>query len=163
MKQIKKRVGSAYLVVLMVFLAVTLFSGLMISGLNQGVTRTHVHSLQMKAYYLNREVLEATVAVLRADGDQLLKSTNQQREDKITHHNEKTQKDIGESTVTIKREKHPYYKENKDWIVIHVTTKIADERVNQKKDGEPYTFTYEGTAMVLVDNPIIQLYNTPLK
>lgn len=164
MKRAKKRTGSAYLVVLMIFLSISLFSTLMISSVNHSIARSHAHSLQLKAYYLNQEAQEVAVAVLRKDEDKLLKELASksgaaaQRTDTMTHRNKKTNQEIGTSTITLKKEQAPYYGANEDWIVAEVTTVIPDERASKKGAN----FTFQAKVKLLAKNPIIQIYNTPV-
>lgn len=165
MKVFKKRQGSSYFLVILAFLVITLFSTLTISGLNNGITRTHAYALQMKAYYLNREMLEATVSALRANGNNLLKTTDTKGKvnPPITHINEETKEDIGETVVKIKKVTHKYYGKPKEWIEIQASTKIKDERADKQKKGEKYSFSFEGRALVLIENPVIQLYNVDVE
>ena len=57
--------------------------------------------------------------------------------------------------ITLTKEVHSYYGTDEDWVVARVETTIPDVRGD--RIGEP--FTYTGSVMILLSNPIVQLYN----
>ena len=154
MKPFKKKKGSAQFLVIGALIIISVFTAYIVRVLQTDIYQMHAYKLQMKAYYLADEAASATVSALLADDDaSLLKTGAFPMEDTITHR--VSGEEVGVSRITVRKETHPYYEENKDWIVIDVVTTIPDERAERK--GEP--FTYSSLSMVLVDNPLVQLYN----
>ena len=154
MKRLRKRRGSAYLTVVLVFIAVSLFTTLMVTTLNRSVFQMHSYALMMKARYLNYEAQEAAVAALLSGSSELLYSISETpRSDTLTHVSGSDY--LGESTITLKKGEYPYYDATAWWVVAYVETAIPDPRADRL--GEDYT--YSGTVMVLLDNPIVQIYN----
>lgn len=158
MKKHYKRNGSSYLMIILVFVFVSSFSALMLSTLNQSIYQTNAYGLQMQCYYLNNQAAKATVAVLLKDKDddyEFMKTASFPQTAVLTHTNADGSQEVGRSTIQLTKEYHDYYSESRAWIVARITTTIKDKRSSNSGND----FTYEGTAMVLVENPIIQLYN----
>lgn len=153
MRKIQKRKGSAYLLVVIVFLVLSLFTTLMVTSLNQSIFQMHTYALQMKAYYLNHEAEEAVVAILLDNSNDLLEHLAYPQTDSMEHTD--GSEVIGESVITLTKEVHSYYGTDEDWVVARVETTIPDVRGD--RIGEP--FTYTGSVMILLSNPIVQLYN----
>lgn len=145
--------GSAYLYVIIIFLVVTLFSTIMLSTLNQAIYQSHTYSMRMQAYYLTDEAADATVAVLLDDSDDLLNHLSYPQTDTMIHTSGGDV--IGTSKITLTKEFHNYYGENKEWIVAKIKTEIPDQRGS--REGE--MFSFEGSVMILLENSMIQLYN----
>lgn len=145
--------GSTYLLVVVVFLLISLFTTMIVSSLNQTIYHMNAYALQSKAYYLNREAQDAVVAVLLDDQSERLKNLSYPCSDSMTHTDESGM--LGKSEISLSREFHEYYSENEEWVVARIVTTIPDVRGNRA--GEP--FTYTGTVMILLKNPIVQLYN----
>lgn len=150
----RKRKGGAYLLVIAVFLFVSLISTLMLSTISQSVYQTHVYGMQMQSYYLTNQAADATVAVLLADDNLLLNSMSYPQTDTMIHTDESGTV-LGSSQIRLAKERHDYYGDNKEWIVAYIETKIPDQRGS--REGED--FSYKGSVMILVENPLIQLYN----
>ena len=153
MKRLKKRRGSAYLLVIVILIAISVFTSLMITMLNRSIFHMNTYALQMRAYYLNREAQETVAAVLLDDDADLLQNMDYPRTDSMTH--EYDGQVLGESTITVDKEIHRYYGDDTDWIVAHVETTIPDTR----PDRAGKSFPFNGTVMILLDNPVVQLYN----
>lgn len=159
MKKPHKRKGATYLLVIIVFIFVSLFSTLILSNVSQSVYQFNAYSLQMQCFYLNRQAADATVVALLTEddvGNTLLKTsrTSFPKVDTMTH----TASDgtlLGSSTITLTKENYDYYGESKEWAVARIETSIPDPRGSRR--GED--FNYSGSVMVLVENPLIQLYN----
>ena len=150
----KKRAGSAHIIVLAVLVLISVFSAFIVHQLQADIFQINAYSLQMQGYYLSDEAASAAVSALRADDDaSLLKTGTFPMTDTFKHVFSGEQ--VGVSTITMTKETHPYYEEEKDWIVIRITTAIPDPRASRA--GED--FTYQATVLVLVENPLIQLYN----
>ena len=150
----KKHGGSAQFIVIAALVIISVFSAYIIHLLQNDIFQMHAYSLQMKAYYLSDEAASASVSALLADDDEsLLKTGIFPMHDTMTHiaNGER----IGVSDISMTKEVHPYYEENKDWIVIRIRTTIPDDRAERL--GED--FTYSMTVMVLAENPLVQLYN----
>lgn len=150
-----KRQGSAYMMVIMVFIFVSVFSAMMLSALSQSIYESHAYSLQMQCYYLNNQAAKATVAALLADDNQLLRDATYPKLDTLEHKDAALSKDLGISEIRLTRENHDYYGESKSWIVADITTTIKDPRATRAGQD----FTYVGSVMVLEENPLIQLFN----
>lgn len=157
MKANHKHRGSAYILVILVFIFVSLFSALLLSNLNQAIFQTNAYGLQMQCYYLNNQAAKATVAALLADNNDLLNRLAASGDVQTTTmvHKDAGGNSVGSSSIKLTREYHTYYDENKEWIVATILTTINDPRVSRQ--GE--MFDYKGTAMILVDQPLIQLFN----
>ena len=157
MKDKHKHSGSAYMLVILVFIFVSLFSALMLSNLNQAIFQNNAYGLQMQCYYLNNQAAKATVAALLADDNDLLNkiaiSGGVQTTTMI--HTDADGNPVGSSSIKLTRENHTYYNENKEWIVATIVTTIIDPRTSRQ--GKE--FDYKGTAMILADQPLIQLFN----
>lgn len=153
MRKLHIRKGSSYLLVIVVFLFVSLITAIMVTGLNQSIYHSHAYALQMRAYYLTGKAADATVAVLLADDNELLKDLPYPKEDSMTHMDGSHV--VGLSKIKLTKETHSYYGENKEWIVAAIETTIPEQRGS--RTGK--SFTYTGTVMILVENPLIQLYN----
>ncbi len=150
----KKRNGSAHLFVIGALLIVSVFSAFIINLLQTDTYQLHAYSLQMQAYYLADEAASATVSALLADDDASLLQTGAfPMSDTMTHTASGTE--LGVSEIHMTKETHSYYEEDKEWIVIRITTTIPDNRA--ERAGE--SFSYKMTVMVLVENPLVQLYN----
>lgn len=149
-----KHNGSTYMLVLVVFIFVSVFSALMLSNLGQTIFQTNTYEMQMRCYYMYDQAAKATVAALLKDDNELLNSVTTERTQTIEHKDESGEV-VGRSTITIKKDHLNYYGENAEWIVGEITTTITDLRA--VRAGED--FSYEGTVMVLVSNPLIQLFN----
>lgn len=154
MRKSKKRKGSVYLIVVMIFLFVSLFSALMLQTLSQSIFQTHMYGMNMKCYYLSRQTADAVVAALLQHNNELLNDLHTTMNDSMEHLNEAGEP-VGNSHIVLRKERHTYYDENKEWVVAYITTTIPDERGSRQ--GE--TYTYEMTLMILVENPLIQLYD----
>lgn len=150
----RKYNGSAFILVIAVFIFVSLFSALMISTVNQSIYQTHTYGMQTQCYYMNNEAANATVAVMLANDNDLLKKVSGPQSATMIHTDEDGNP-VGTSVITVQKENHNYYGENQPWVVGRITTTITDKRA--ERQGEP--FTYEGTVMILIDNPLIQLFN----
>lgn len=157
MKANHKHRGSAYILVILVFLFVSFFSALLLSNLNQAIYQTNAYGLQMQCYYLNNQAAKATVAALLADDNDLLNRMNASGGVQTTTmiHKDADGDVVGSSNIKLTRESHVYYNENKQWIVATIVTTIDDPRASRQ--GEKYDYT--GTAMILADQPLIQLFN----
>lgn len=153
MMRVRKNKGSAYLYVIVVFVVISTFTAFMLSGLNHTIFQMHTYSIHMKAHYLNLEAEETLVAALLQDDHDLLKNLPYPASESMSHYDNGTR--IADSDFRITKERHNYYGERKEWVVARVTTTVYDERPGRV--GEP--FTYEGTVMILLENPIVQLYN----
>lgn len=151
--RVRKNKGSAYLYVIVVFVVISTFTAFMLSGLNHTIFQMHTYSIHMKAHYLNLEAEETLVAALLQDNRQLLGGLSYPASERMDHLDNGTR--IGESAFHITKERHNYYGQPKEWVVARVTTTVYDERPGRV--GDP--FTYEGTVMILLENPIVQLYN----
>ena len=150
----KKRGGSAQFIVIAALVLISVFSAYIIHVLQSDIYQIHAYSLQMQAYYLADEAASASVSALLADDDvSLLKTGTFPMQDQMIH--TVSGGEIGVSEITMTKETHTYYSENKEWIVIRIQTGIPDTRAERR--GE--TFTCSLTVMVLADNPLIQLYN----
>ena len=150
----KKRAGSAHIIVLAVLVLISVFSAFIIRQLQADIFQINAYSLQMQGYYLSDEAASAAISALLADDDaSLLKTGTFPMSDTFTHtfSGEK----VGVSEITMTKETHPYYDEDKDWIVIRISTAIPDTRA--ERSGQ--SFTYEMTVMILSENPLVQLYN----
>lgn len=147
------RQGSTYLLVVVVFLLISLFTALMVSSLNQTIYQMHAYALQTRAHFLNREAQDTVVAVLLDNQNELLKRVSHPQSDVFVHTDGLDV--IGESEITLTKETHKYYTEDEEWVVARITTTIPDVRGDRL--GEP--FVYRGTVMILLKNPIVQLYN----
>lgn len=150
----KKRKASAQLFVIGALLLISVFAALVLRTLQQDIYQLHAESLQMRAYYLADEAASAAVSALLADDDaSLLLTGNFPMQDRMVHtYDGEVQ---GHSDISMTEETHLYYEQEKEWIVIRITTAIPDNRAGRA--GED--FTYSITVMVLVDNPLVQLYN----
>lgn len=158
--KLRKRKGSAYLLVVVVFLFVSLFSALIFSNVSQSIFQLNTYGLQMQCYYLTQQASEAAVAVLLSDNNALLQSeTSYPQEDTMIHYGIDGTTYLGKSKITLTKESHDYYGESKRWAVARIVTTIPDPRAS--RDGED--FSYTGSVMVLVENPVVQLYNIDLK
>lgn len=153
MNKTHMRQGSGYLLVIIVFLVVSLFATLMLSSLGNAIYQTHTYSMKMQSYYLTKEAADATVAVLLSDDNALLKTLTYPQTDTMPHSS--GGEVIGSSEITLTKELHDYYGENKEWIVARIKTEIPDQRGSRA--GEQFVF--EGSVMILLENPMIQLYN----
>ncbi len=157
--KLKKRTGSSYLIVIVAFIFVSLFSALLLSELDQSIYTTNSYALQMQAYYLNHEAASATVAaLLQDDGSgkynyETLSSTYFASESTMEHTYNGNH--LGTSHIRLSKEQHDYYEVNKNWIVATINTEIADNRAGNTTGK----YTYKGTVMILCENPIVQLYN----
>ena len=151
--KLRKRQGSAYLLVVVVFVCISVFTTLLVTVLNRSIFHMHTYAMQMQAYYLNHEAQEAVVAILLDDDRDLLQNMEYPQTDSMTHTFES--ETLGESEITVSEEVHPYYGTDAAWIVARVVTTIPDKRSG--REGE--SFSYSGTAMLLKENPIVQLYN----
>ena len=150
----KKRSGSAQFFVIAALVLISVFSAYIIHVLQADIYQMHAYSLQMQAYYLADEAASASVSALLADDDESLLNTGVfPMSDVLTHTADG--EEIGVSRIDMCRETHPYYDENKEWIVIRIKTAIPDDRAGRA--GEE--FTYSETVMVLVENPLVRLYN----
>ena len=158
MSGLRKREGSAYLLVIVVFIFVSLFSALMMSNLTQTIYQANAYGMQTQCYYLNNQAARATVAALIDNNNELIKTMSFPREDTMKH-KDSSGIEIGSSRIVLKKEYHDYYGENEAWVVAEITTTIKDLRA--ARYGED--FTYMGTVMVLIDNPLIQLYNVNIE
>ncbi len=145
----KTRKGSAYLFVILIFLFVSLFSMLIITQVQQTVYETHAYALQMQAYYMTQRSADATLAILMADDNALLKSGDYPKTDTLSHWS-----GSGTSVIKLTKEIHPYYSEQKVWVIVSIETRIPDPR--GRREGE--AFLHSGKVMILVENPIVQLY-----
>lgn len=150
----KKKNGSAQIIVIAALLLISVFAALVLRTLQQDIYQLHAESLQMRAYYLADEAASAAVSALLADDDaSLLLTGSFPMQDRMVHtYGGKVQ---GHSDISMTEEMHLYYEQEKEWIVIRITTAIPDNRAGRA--GED--FTYSITVMVLVDNPLVQLYN----
>ncbi len=159
MRRVTKRRGSTYLLVIVAFVFISLFSGLMLSNLSQTIFQLNTYGLQMQCYYLTRQAADATVAVLLDNNNQLLNSLNGSggMTDLMTH-TDGNGAVLGTSTITLTKEYHDYYNENKEWAVATIRTTIQDPRA--PRAGQD--FTYTGSVSILIDNPLIRLYNIDL-
>lgn len=153
-KTYRKRGGSAQFFVIAALVLVSIFSAYIIHVLQADIYQMHAYSLQMQAYYLADEAASASVSALLADDDaSLLKTGSFPMHDEMIH--TVSGEEIGRSEIDMCRETHPYYEENKEWIVIRIRTTIPDNRAG--REGKP--FPYSVTVMVLSENPLIRLYN----
>ena len=149
-----KKSGSAQFFVIGVMIVVSVFSAYIIHVLKSDIYQIHAYSLQMKAYYLADEAASAAVSALLADDEVSLINTGSfPMSDSMDHYEDGEY--IGTSSIKMCKEIHPYYSEDKDWIVIYITTSVPDNREGRTEDS----FSYSMTCMVLVDNPLIQLRN----
>ncbi len=153
-KRLRKRRGSAQIFVIAALVLISVFTAYVIHVLQADTYQIHAYSLQMQAYYLANEAASASVSALLADDDESLLNTGTfPMQDRMTH--TKDGKEIGISEIFVCEEKHDYYNEEKDWIVIRIETNIPDNRANRR--GE--SFGYEMTVMILKENPLVKLYN----
>ncbi len=154
MKVLKKKRGSAQFFVIAALVLISVFSAFIITTLQSDIYQLHAYSLQMQAYYLADEAASASVSALLADDDvSLLLTGNFPMEDTMKHVVDG--KEIGSSHITMDRETHSYYDEDKEWVVIRIVSTVPDVRAERR--GED--FSYRMTVMVLADNPLVQLYN----
>ena len=164
MSKSHKRTGSAYMLVIVVFLFVSVFSAIMMSNLGQTIFQTNAYAMQMQCYYMGNQAAKATVAALLEvqkdpDGGEqktVIRSDylNYKNQNKMEH-KDKDGNVLGTSVITLYEKPYPYEGELKDWIVGYITTTMTDRRANRQGDD----FTYESTVMILKDNPLIQLFN----
>jgi len=150
----KRKKGSVLLFVVCIFLFVLLFSSLALKNLSQAIYQTNIYGIQMQQYYLNREAVEVIVAVLRADDNDLLENFDNPRQERLTHSDDDGNY-LGYSTIYLQKVKADYYGQDLDWIKATITTYTVDKRASS--DGD--LLEYVGELMVLVKNPIVQLYN----
>lgn len=156
MKKLKKRTGAVYLLVIVVFVFVSMFSAMMLSSISQSIYQINTYGLQMQCSYFNQQAADATVAALLDSGNELLNSdVGYPRVDTMTHKALDGTTVLGESKITLKKENHDYYGESKAWAVAEIETTMPDPRA-ANKDGN---VSYVASLMVLVENPIVQLYN----
>lgn len=150
----KKKAGSSHIIVLGVLVLISVFTVYIINVLQNDIYQINAYSLQMQGYYLCHEATSAAIsALLEGDDEALIYTNDFPMTDSMTHTFD--DEEIGESVITMSKEQHPYYEiESTAWIVIDVTTTIRDSR-----NGHSSDFTYMTTSLVLVDNPIIQLFN----
>lgn len=149
----KKR-GSAQIFVIAALVLISVFSAFVIRVLQADTYQIHAYSLQMQAYYLANEAASASVSALLADDDEsLLETGTFPMHDRMVHKNDG--KEIGTSDINMCIEKHNYYNEEKEWVVIRIETNIPDNRAARRGEA----FGYEMTVMVLRENPIVRLYN----
>lgn len=152
--RLKSRRGSASLYVLAALILISLFSALIVTVLKGDIYQMHAYELQMQAYYLSDEAASASVSALLADDDSSLLLTGRfPMSDTLTHTSEG--KTLGVSSITMEKERHPYYGSDAVWVVIRIVTTIPDMR-GSSTSGE---FSYETTVMVLEENPLVRLYN----
>ncbi len=151
-----RRRGAGLMYVVGLLLFISLFTAIIISSLRTGVYQMDSYSLQTKAYYLNNEATSAAVAALLIDEEELfnaMKSTTAPKTDTFTHLDGSVQ--VGVSTITLRKENHLYFNENKDFIAITVTTVIHDPRAESKD----HSYTYESHSYVMAENSDVRLYN----
>ena len=119
--KLRKRKGSAYLLVVVVFLFVSLFSALIFSNVSQSIFQLNTYGLQMQCYYLTQQASEAAVAVLLSDNNALLQSeTAYPQEDTMIHYGIDGTTYLGKSKITLTKESHDYYGESKRWAVARI-------------------------------------------
>ncbi len=155
MKKLRKeRDGSVQIYVIAALVLISVFSAYLIHLLQSDIFQMHAYSLQMQAYYLADEAASAAVSALLADDEaSLLATGTYPMHDTMVHTAAGSQ--IGVSSIDVTKEIHPYYDEDKVWVVIRIETSIPDPRAG--RSGED--FSYGTVVMVLADNPLIQLYN----
>ena len=153
MKRRGRRRGSSFLLVVVIFCVVSVFASLMVTMLNRSVFQLNTYAVQMRAYYLNHEAQEAVVAALLDNDCEVMKYSSYPRTDSMTHSYEL--EELGQSTIVLTKEIHPYYGTDRVWAVARIHTTVPDSRPDH--DGQEFSF--EGTVMVLFDNPVVQLYN----
>lgn len=150
----KKRAGSAQFFVIAALVLISAFSALILRTLQQDIYQLHAEAMQMRAYYLADEAASAAVSALLADDDaSLLMTGTFPMHDSMTHVSEG--ETVGVSVIDMVKETHPYYNEEEEWVVIRIKTTIPDTRADRQGEG----FSYSITVMVLVDNPLVKLYN----
>ncbi len=150
----KKRGGSAQFFVIAALVLISVFSALVLSTLQQDIYQLHAEAMQMRAYYMADEAASAAVSALLADDDASLLNTGVfPMQDTMTHVSEG--ETLGSSSIRMVKETHPYYNEDKEWVVIRIVTTLHDDRAGRR--GED--FTYSITVMVLAENPLVQIYN----
>jgi hypothetical protein len=154
MSRLHRRKGSTYLLVVVVFIFVSLFSALMLSNVSQSIFQINTYGLQMQCYYLNQQAAEATVAVLLDNDNELLNGMSYPQVDTMTH-TESSGTVLGNSKITLTKEEHDYYGESKEWAVARIVTTIPDHRASRSGND----FNYVGSVMILIENPLVQLYN----
>lgn len=145
--------GSANLYVIVVLMVVSLFSAIILSSLNQAIYQSHTYGMKMQSYYIAKEAADATVAVLLADGDELLNSLQYPKTDTMSHTSGGDV--IGSSRITLTKEFYDYYGENKEWIVARIHTELPEQRGS--RSGE--MFSFEGSVMILLENSMVRIYN----
>lgn len=155
--------GSTYIYVIGVFLVVSMLTTLSVSQLNQSIYENHAYNMQMQCYYLTYEAADATVYVLTDDYKEnrdLLRHMDYPQTNEIKHYDPEVANPdesdiIGVSSITVTKEIHDYYGEDREWAVATITTTIPDKRGSRM--GED--FSYVGSVMILMDNPVVQIYN----
>lgn len=150
----KKRKGSAYLLIILIFLFTSMTSALMISRLNHAIHQSYVEGIQMQAYYYTKMSAEATVAALLADTEDLLDNFTGTPTQTLQH-TDASGVILAESVITMRKELRDYYGTDKEWAVVNITTTIQDGRSNHAATK----YTYTGSVAVLVEQPIVQIYN----
>ncbi len=155
--RMKKRKGVVSLFAIGAFVVISVLTFYIIAVIKNDIYQMHAYRLQMQAQFLADEATSAAVsALLMDDTASLLDTTDWSVEilestmDHIYHN-----QTIGQSHITMQGAVGEYYHVNKDWIVITVNTTLEDPRP-ENTTGQ---FTYMMTAVILKDNPLIQIYN----
>ena len=153
----KKKVGSSHIIVLGVLVLISVFSVYIVNQLQNAIYQINAYSMQMQAYYLSYEATTASISALLADDEAaLLYNTDGfPMNDSMTHTFDGVT--VGYSEIVMLRKVYPYYEvESADWVQIDVTTTIPDHRLGRPEGSD---FTYQTRSLVLVDNPMVQLFN----
>lgn len=147
--RVHRKRGFTLIVVIGIFLFVSTSLIFLASSINNRIYQNYRYALQMKGYYLTIKSADIVVAALLKDDN--YKKMSYPKTDKIVHFDES--KEIGESEIVLSKEIHPYYEDDKDWIVVNIKTML------ENNENSTMEFSYIGNVMILIENPIIQLYD----
>lgn len=168
----KRRKGSAYIYVLVVFVFISLLSAVAINVSRWNLHDTVLQQQRMKAYYLTRSGIDVSLAALLQEdvnGYSLIQSFSKYQDPSGSKKLAQTieykagAEVIGTSKITAKSITEVNAGKKERWIQVDVNTEIPDIRASaddtHRKGINKRNIVYGGSVKVLVENPLFQKFD----